>query len=432
MTAEAQLLRALPLDASNTEIARPAWLQSHAQAWSDAQLASAVAAAIAAPKTANSSSFVLHAPLELAARFLLLQQVSEAARDDARRRIASIAPRYAAMGEEAPAPGQRYANTDIAQQIFIESVDSGNVEKADAAIAFLQSQLTISQLRAMLVDAIAPMLGAAAHAPILLSFLPRIDHAVTGAAGLLRAPIRKLVSQSAQRLTWQEAALRSKSSECDTNAAEADLHNALLNPPRVVATSTSIAPTLLAVEASGDAQRLLSPFAGAISAPQARRAMLRVAALAMLQDDRHEAPYGWTHCLTLPQAILANADLSNEPARLVMIAATHVLAFRATLGKNVIHAAWRPPQVRVAIDDISDLAPDEAASVAYFTPASMQPDLRTHLASFAAVHEDAHLVKYTLACFDAARDDPEAAPLFLAAAAFLGSWWREKDANAAK
>ncbi len=165
MTAEAQLLRALPLDASNTEIARPAWLQSHAQAWSDAQLASAVAAAIAAPKTANSSSFVLHAPLELAARFLLLQQVSEAARDDARRRIASIAPRYAAMGEEAPAPGQRYANTDIAQQIFIESVDSGNVEKADAAIAFLQSQLTISQLRAMLVDAIAPICGSARTAP---------------------------------------------------------------------------------------------------------------------------------------------------------------------------------------------------------------------------------------------------------------------------
>ena len=45
------------------------------------------------------------------------------------------------------------------------------------------------------------------------------------------------------------------------------------------------------------------------------------------------------------------------------------------------------------------------------------------LAARAASHEDAHLAKYTLACFDAAAADPEQRRLYLAAAAYLGAWW---------
>jgi hypothetical protein len=45
------------------------------------------------------------------------------------------------------------------------------------------------------------------------------------------------------------------------------------------------------------------------------------------------------------------------------------------------------------------------------------------LATAAAVHHDAHRVKYTLACLEAAGDDPGAAPLYLAAAAHLNAWW---------
>ena len=47
----------------------------------------------------------------------------------------------------------------------------------------------------------------------------------------------------------------------------------------------------------------------------------------------------------------------------------------------------------------------------------------TELATRAATHSDAHLVKYTLACFDAAADDPDHARLFLAAAGSLAGWW---------
>jgi hypothetical protein len=51
--------------------------------------------------------------------------------------------------------------------------------------------------------------------------------------------------------------------------------------------------------------------------------------------------------------------------------------------------------------------------------------ITTELASRAAVHPDAHVAKYTLACFDAAQADPDHTRLFLAAAAFLHGWWAQ-------
>ena len=50
----------------------------------------------------------------------------------------------------------------------------------------------------------------------------------------------------------------------------------------------------------------------------------------------------------------------------------------------------------------------------------------TTLATEAALHHDAHLAKYTLACFDAAANDRKTAPLFIAAAAYLGAWWKNQ------
>ena len=51
------------------------------------------------------------------------------------------------------------------------------------------------------------------------------------------------------------------------------------------------------------------------------------------------------------------------------------------------------------------------------------------LVTHAALHGDAHLAKYTLACLDAARDDPGARRLYLAAAAHLAGWWRTRGAD---
>jgi hypothetical protein len=148
-----------------------------------------------------------------------------------------------------------------------------------------------------------------------------------------------------------------------------------------------------------------------------------VAALSMLQDDPDQAPYGWTHCLTMPQATLDIAHRTDDPRRAIAVAATYVLGFRATQSSSAIDPAWTPPSPADG-DPESLLAggPDRAAALVWHAR-SERTRLLHELASYAACHHDAHLVKYTLACLDAVAADPEGASLFLAAAAYLAAWW---------
>jgi hypothetical protein len=118
----------------------------------------------------------------------------------------------------------------------------------------------------------------------------------------------------------------------------------------------------------------------------------------MLQGTPDEAPYGWTHCLTLAQAplVLAGAGAAGVgPAS--WVAAAYVAAHWSCYGSGAV-----------------DLDTPVVAS-AGVTP--------TSLASAAATAHDAHLVKYTLACLDAAAADPAHGGLYLAAAAHLHDWW---------
>ena len=53
-----------------------------------------------------------------------------------------------------------------------------------------------------------------------------------------------------------------------------------------------------------------------------------------------------------------------------------------------------------------DAAAQIAAAAVHHAPRSAVAAITTELASRAALHPDAHVVKYTLACFDAAAADP--------------------------
>jgi hypothetical protein len=59
----------------------------------------------------------------------------------------------------------------------------------------------------------------------------------------------------------------------------------------------------------------------------------------------------------------------------------------------------------------------------WFAPERDTSGIVTELATRAALHHDAHLAKYTLACFDAASTDSNRRRLYLAAAASLSGWW---------
>ena len=384
----------------------------------DRDLVDAVAAAITPPKVAASSSFVLHAPMELIARARLLSLAPGAAWPEGRRRIAEIATRYAASGPEVEPTRRSYAGVASALGALTAAIPAGDADEADGALGWLLEHASRSALLAGIADAVIPALGAAAHAPILLAMFLRWPEAGEAYGALLRAPVRYLTLQGAARLTWPTRAAVSPMTGCG------DLFGALLSPPHVDSPSMFIAPTMLAVEAGGFAERLLAAPTQSLCLEDAERALLRLAAGSMLQDDPRHAPYGWSHCLTLPQGVLTLAAVAKDQRAAIRVAATHVLGFRTTLGSAELEPG-RPLPLPTATG-LADANPAQAASIAFETPAQEAGALRAALAAHAVGHVDAHLAKYTLACFDAADRDPEAAPLYLAAAAYLGAWW---DAN---
>jgi hypothetical protein len=143
----------------------------------------------------------------------------------------------------------------------------------------------------------------------------------------------------------------------------------------------------------------------------------------MLQDDPAHALYGWSHCLTMPQAALGIANASPDPGIAIAVAAIYVLGFRASLGSVTLVSDWAPAPTKLKLDEVLDATP---AVAAWHTPPNQRRDLCRYLATHAGAHEDTHVAKYTLACLDACRGDPEWTHLYVAAAAFLNAWWSNR------
>ncbi len=156
------------------------------------------------------------------------------------------------------------------------------------------------------------------------------------------------------------------------------------------------------VDDSGVAADVLGESVERVELVDGARAILRAAAWSMLTEPDTYVPYGWTHCLTLPQAVLGVAGSCSSPRTALAVAATYVVGFRAAFATAPLDADFTRPAPPL------ELAP---------------ADLVTTLASRAAVHADAHFAKYTLACIDAAHFDPSYARLYLAAAERLAAFW---------
>lgn len=143
----------------------------------------------------------------------------------------------------------------------------------------------------------------------------------------------------------------------------------------------------------------------------------------MLQEPGEHVPYGWSHCLTMPQAVMALLG-AVDARTLVAVAATHVAGFRTALAQRPLVPGAEPagepgPDLPTAIA----AGPDPAAATAWALAEAEPHGVVAELATRAALHPDAHHAKHALACLDAAAADPEAARLHLAAAASLAGWW---------
>src|SRR6476659_8087792 len=104
---------------------------------SDAELIATVASVVRVPRTDPADSFVLHAPLELAARAALLPRVAPGERSTARQQIAAAASRLA------------------------DSIAAGDLDEVDAVAAWLGRHARNDELAPLLADAIVPSLAAA-------------------------------------------------------------------------------------------------------------------------------------------------------------------------------------------------------------------------------------------------------------------------------
>ena len=390
----------------------------------DRSLIRAVADVISVPKAAPADSFILHAPLELLARALLLPLVHPSARDDARARLEWLATTYERaadpLDESAPADA---SSSDDAARRFVSALSAGELDDVDRLAQWLGTHLTAIELQHALAEPVAASLAAAAHGSILLYLLPRVAGPHDRLGTLLRGPARELARHPEWQLRWFE-------DPDPLVPASTTLAEALLDVPALgVPGSDFIFPIMNQAEESGIAVKLLSGVT-ATEPLVAQRDLSRIAALSMLQEPPEYAPYGWSHCMTMPQAVIALAGRGTPPRVAVAVAATHVVGFRSALGRRPLIAGYEPERVDTAdLGDALAAGRETAAAFVWHAPDQAVDAIITELATRAALHHDAHLAKYTLACFDAAEAEPDHRRLYLAAAASLSALWAQQPSD---
>ena len=400
-----------------------AWVPHALHDLSDAELIAAVADLVAIPHREAASSFELHAPLELMARARLLPLVHPDERRRARQRLAWVGLTYREAGTPVR-PTSRWTGLQVTD--LAAAVSAGDLDGVDAAWAQVWPMTSVDDLSRALADIITPHLGAAAHGAIALHHLDHLGAMPRSLVATLGSTLHELARHPDWKLSWFEH----RSSEISA-VTPGELTSRLRTPPSPGDSgSPFIFPTMSLTERSGLASSLLEAPTRTISVNDARVELLRTAAHSMLQDDPAHAPYGWTHCLTMPQATLSLARWCNDPQTAVAVAATYVLGFRSTLGCEDVDVAWSPERSDMSVADLTTCDPATAAAVAWHAAAQERDRLIGAMATAAAIHPDAHLAKYTLACIEAAAADPAAAALFLAAAAYLLAWWRQQPVEA--
>lgn len=392
--------------------------------WSDTDLVRYVADRVRVPRRDRADSFVLHAPLEVLARAALLPWVAPIGKDRARLRLLALLAQYEdAAAADLPDPIDGHdatfvADPDAAARDLAAALGTGDLERADVAAAALAAGHDPSVWARRVGAELLPHLAAAAHAPIFLYHVPRVAPRGEATGELARPLVRELARDPDLQLAWVHERSRSA-----TGGSPGALAEALRAVPRLgVPGSTFIFPLMHQVDARV-APELLGPTTAGLAPEAATPVLLRHAARAMLTGDPAHAPYGWSHCLTMPQAALGIARSTGEPQLAIDVAATYVVGFLAALATGPV-----PDRVELAnpggtFADALAAGKDAAAGFVLHAPSGTRAALWTEMITRACRHRDAHLVKYTHTCLDLATTDAAAAPIYQAAAASLLAVW---------
>ncbi|MEI8238293.1 MAG: hypothetical protein WCI22_02640 [Actinomycetota bacterium] len=351
------------------------------------------------PNATGAESFTLHAPLELMARVGLLPYVAAADLPDALDGVAALVDRYRAAGDPVGEPDRVSIDSIVhGARLLLDALAAGDGERTDAVAVSLLPMVGAEELAALVGPAVVTSLAAAGHAPIGLALLHRLGSATAAPFALpttlMRGPLRSLAARPEWQLDWFNGV--------DSAGDPSQLYDALRAVPRLGRPGSDfIHPLMSQVQDSGVARVVLGPVLPSVGArfdmTAAARTLSRVAAWSMLHDDPEQAPYGWTHAMTMPQAVMALANAGVDARTAYAVATTFLVGFRAA------HAQVDLP-TEITAGSAPQIAPHE-------------------LALAASLHEDAHVVKFTLACLHSTEDDSAFGPLYLSAAGHLLEWW---------
>jgi hypothetical protein len=388
---------------------------------SDRELADAVGDVVSDPLAteATVTSFALHAPLELLARASLLSFVAPHARRVARLRIVAVAARYEQAGARLARPDEiEEASPEVLAEELGLAISRGDLAAVDAFSGALGARCSPERIRRILAADVLDRLGAAGHANI---YFDLVRAAPLANAGRLFRPLARELAKSPERRMAIPAVIDSSPERRGSSFAAVISKAPLLGAP----SDSGIAPLVEHAEHAGLVADLLAEIGPELDARPGELAqeLLRVAASMMLQGPPEHAPYGWTHCLTLSQAALASAGDGAPPAQAIATAATYVAAFWSALAERPFNPGAPSDSWLLRPDALTgDLGQSMSEVRGLDEPDATR--ITRDLASRAAIANDAHHVKYTLACLRAAEADPAARSTFLAAATCLADWWR--------
>lgn len=399
---------------------------------SDRELTLQIGDIVANPGT-DWTSFTLHAPLELMARAGLLSLVAPADRELARMQMVASGAAYRAGVERLPDPPSVGSFPDLATatRSFRGIFASADEAALEAVVVQIARQFGLSSLVQALTPALLPTLTSASHAHIGLWLLMR--HGAAGDtrdASLLRAAARKLAAAPNSRLASFSGMDVFGGKPFGQSPAEIErtIFERLVDPPKGERPRTrGIKGLMNAGEATGNADR----YFGALirhdltdaQMDAAFRAVMRVSAHAMLQDDERQAKFGWSHCFTLPQAACGLSSLNIDRKLGLATTLVWITAYRTVLSRKALDFGHVPEPVEASLHEALHSGPDVAARRFWHADPGEITAMRGLLASEAAVRNDQHLVKYTRACFDMCGFDPEGWRLYLASAAKLCGLW---------
>ena len=400
---------------------------------SDAELFDQVCSIVARPPVRGLTSFTLHAPLEVMARYGLMRLVDPSDREFARLQMVASAAAYGHQVALMPDPARVYsfpdANTAAAE--LASTFTSGDADGMEALVLSVALQFGTKSLVNLLTPLALPTLTGASHSHIGLWLLLRhAEPAGVENASLLRAAARALAADpTGQMKSFQGMSIeRSRRLKTPPEEVTKEILDKLADPAKGTLGGQSIRELVETGEKTGNVDTLFGDFIRHdLSQPQidaAFRAVLRVSAHSMLQDDLEQGKFGWSHCLNLPQSAFGLSSVTTNRKPALAAALVWIVAYRSVLSDRALDLGWHPQPIKDAsILEALQTSPAAAASRVWHAPDGELSAIRRILATEASIRNDIHLVKYTRACLDMGAFDPEHVRLYLAAAAHLCAVW---------